>query len=151
MTLITIPVINGTIPNKFLNLNIAITVNGYEWWRAFDGNIYTFWNAQIHYVTNYLLITFNDVYLMNSLQLTIYGDYYHDPKTIDIYLDENAMCLSQTFSFPYYTDGSFPTYPVSLFDTTSRWVVTNQLLLGIDRWSTNQVWLFELSFFGALY
>ena len=151
MSLVRIPVINGTLPGNFSNLDITLNHTGYEWWKAFDNNIYTFWNAYSTTVHDYLLVTFDDEYLLSSLQLTVLGDMWHDPKTIDVYLDENAIYLGQSFSFPLINNYSYLTFETSSFNSISKPLVTKQVMLVIDRWSGNQVWLFELTFFGALY
>ena len=93
MSVVKLNVINGTLPGNFSKLVITLNAGGYEWWRAFDNNINTFWNALSNTVLDYMLITFDDEYLLNSLQLTVYCDVTHDPKIIDVYLDEEVTCM----------------------------------------------------------
>ena len=152
MSVVRIPVIGGTVPAQFSNLSIELNTTGDEWWRAFDNDIYTIWNPQSYLVPDYLWITFDDKYLLNSFQLTIYGDAWHDPKTIYMYLDENATYLGQSFSYPAIDNGTYYlTLSPSLFNITNNPLATNQLLLVIDPWETNQVWGCEFTFFGGLY
>ena len=101
MPIMYINVTNGAVPAKFINSS-AINVTGYEWWRAFDGNLSDYWTAYVPNTINYLLVTFNDEYLLASLQLTIMGHVLEDPQTIGVYLDENATCMGQSFGFFQY-------------------------------------------------
>jgi hypothetical protein len=152
MSLIRIPAINGTLPDKFSNMGGGgLYSSGYEWWKAFNGNIYSFWNPNSFNVTDYLLVTFNDEYLLSSMQLTVYSDGWHDPKTINVWRDENATCMGQSFLFAKITNISHLTFAPSQFDIVNNPLVTKQILLDIDPYGTNQVWLYELAFFGALY
>ncbi|CAF1123952.1 unnamed protein product [Adineta ricciae] len=152
MSVVRIPVIGGTLPAQFSNLGIELNTTGDEWWRAFDNNIYTIWNPHSYLVPAYLWITFDDKYLLSSFQLTIYGDAWHDPKTIYVYLDENAMYLGQLFTYPAINNGTYYlTLSPSLFNITNNPLATNQLLLMINPWETNQVWGCEFTFFGGLY
>ncbi|CAF1158902.1 unnamed protein product [Adineta ricciae] len=150
MTVVTIPVMTGTLPSVFSYVDESLNTSGVEWWRGFDGDIYTYWNRLGSYnVLDYLFLTFNDTYLLNSLQLTVYGDQTHDPKTISVYTDENGTCFGQAFSFSNVS--SFTTFPVKTFNTNTRPIATNHVLISIERWSTFQTYLFELTFFGGLY
>ncbi|CAF1154031.1 unnamed protein product [Adineta ricciae] len=150
MRIVQMPVISGTLPSKFSYVDESFNASGVEWWRAFDGNIYTYWNRLGSYqVLDYIFITFNDSYLLNSLQLTVYGDGAHDPKIINIYLDENGTCLAQSFWFPQ--TNNFTTFPLNYFNTSVKPLATKHALLSIERWSVYQAYLFELTFFGGLY
>jgi hypothetical protein len=131
MTLMNITVINGTVPINFLNSS-KINSTNLQWYRAFDNNIATDWGAGIVNVINYLFITFDNEYLLSSLQLTIIGSGTFDPQTIYIYLDTNATCLGQSFWFPQITNSTF-TFAPSQFNTSSRPLVAKQVLLGFTR------------------
>ncbi|CAF3920909.1 unnamed protein product [Adineta steineri] len=151
MTIVKMPVMTGTLPSKFSYVDMSFNSTGEEWWRGFDSDITTKWNRYGGFnVLDYILVTFNDTYLLNSLQLTVGGDATHDPKTIGIYIDENGTCLAQSFSFPAISNGSF-TFSVSIFNTTMKPLATKQVLISIERWSIFQTWLYELTFFGGLY
>ena len=152
MPVVRIPVISGTLPAQFSNLSINLNATGHEWWRAFDSNIYTLWNPHSYLVPDYLWITFDHQYLLKSFQLTIYGDSWHDPKTIYMYFDKNATYLGQIFSYPAINNGThYLTFSPSLFNMTIKPWATNQLLLMINPWGPNQVWGCEFTFFGGLY
>jgi hypothetical protein len=84
MTLINITVINASVPISFPNSS-KINQTGTQWYRAFDNNITTFWAAGYGTVINYLLVTFDNEYLLSSLQLTILGNGATDPQTIYIF------------------------------------------------------------------
>ncbi|UJR16845.1 hypothetical protein I4U23_003744 [Adineta vaga] len=151
MTVVRMPVMTGTLPAKFSYVDMSFNTSGIEWWRAFDNDIYTYWNRLGSYnVLDYIFITFNDTYLLNSIQLTVYGDGDHDPQTLAMYMDENGTCLAQSFWFPR-SNSSFYTYPLYYFNTSYKPLATNHLLMSIERWSTFQAWFLELTFFGGLY
>jgi hypothetical protein len=150
MTLVNITAINGAVPSNFPNSS-KINTTGFEWFRAFDNNITTYWGAGYGTVINYLLVAFNNEYLLSSLQLSIRGIGTLDPQTIYVYLDANATCLGQSFWFPKITNSTF-TFAPSQFNTSSRPVVAKQVLLGFTRWNmVGAVSLPELRFFGFLY
>ncbi|UJR17317.1 hypothetical protein I4U23_004212 [Adineta vaga] len=88
MSVVTIPVINATVPYLYSRILFA-----------FDNYIYSMWNAQIDNVSDYLLVTSDNFYLLSSFQLTIFADAWHDPRTIHFYMYENATYLEQSFSF----------------------------------------------------
>ncbi|CAF1308819.1 unnamed protein product [Adineta ricciae] len=145
MSVVRIPVIGGTSQAQFSNLGIELNTTGDEWWRAFDNDIYTIWNPHSYLLPDYLCITFNDKYLLSSFQLTIYDDAWHDPKTIYMY-------LGQSFSYPAINNGTYyHTLSPILFNIANNPLATNQLLLMINPWKTNQVWECEFTFFGGLY
>jgi hypothetical protein len=150
MTLMNITVINGSVPANFPNSS-KTNIVGFEWFRAFDGNITTYWVSGRPIVVNYLLVTFDTEYLLSSLQLSIRGIGTVDPQTIYVYLDANATCLGQSFWFPQIINSTF-TFAPSQFNTISRPVVAKQLLLGFTRWNMAvSLALSELRFFGFLY
>ncbi|CAF0782762.1 unnamed protein product [Adineta steineri] len=151
MSIVKMSVINGTLPGNFSQLGIQLNVTGGEWFCAFDNNIYTFWNSNSYNVSDYMLITFNDTYLLHSLQLTVFGDGTHDPKAIDVYLDKEATYLVQSFTYPLITNQSYLTFAPSQFNNTIKPLVARELMINFERFTINQVWLFELSFFGSLY
>jgi hypothetical protein len=145
-----ITIINGAVPINFPNSS-KINLTGAQWYRAFDNNITTYWAAGYGTVINYLLVTFDNEYLLSSLQLTILGNGATDPQTIYIYLDPNATCLGQSFWFPKITNSTF-TFAPSPFNTTSKPVAAKQVLLGFTRWNMlPSVGVIELRFFGFLY
>ncbi|CAF1244126.1 unnamed protein product [Adineta ricciae] len=151
MTVVPMPVMTGTLPAKFSYVDMAFNVSGEEWWRAFDNNIYSFWNRMGGMnVLDYIFLTFNDTYLLDSIQLTVTGDITHDPRTLGMYMDENGTCLGESFWFPK-SNSSWYTYPKYYFNKSAKALVTNHLLMSIERWSIYQVCLAELTFFGGLY
>ncbi|UJR12655.1 hypothetical protein I4U23_016829 [Adineta vaga] len=151
MTVLKIPVIDAILPAKFSNFDMSFNSSGEEWWRAFDNSIYTYWNRYGNdHVLDYVFFTFNDTYLLDSLQLTVVGDVTHDPKIIDVYIDENGTCFGQSFSFPQATS-NFYTFPSSNFNTSVKPLATNHVLLVIERWSMFQTYIAELTFSGGLY
>ncbi|CAF0953811.1 unnamed protein product [Adineta steineri] len=151
MPIVKMNVINGTLPGNFSQLGIQLNSTGYEWFRAFDNNTYSYWNANSYNVSDYLLVTFNDTYLLHSLQLTVYGDGWHDPKAIDVYLDKEATCLGQSFAYPMITNLSYLTFAPNQFNNSIRPLAAKEVMINFERLSLNQIWLFELSFFGGLY
>jgi hypothetical protein len=132
MTLMNITVINGTAPINFPNSS-KINVTSHEWFRAFDNNISTSWTTGTGYGINYLLVTFDNEYLLSSLQVSITGNGLNDPQTIYVYLDANATCLGQSFWFPNITGSSHPTLTPSPFNSTRKPVVAKQALLAFTR------------------
>jgi hypothetical protein len=146
-----ITVTNGTIPAKFLSLNLLLNYSGMEWWRAFDNDTSTGWNSGAIAVPDYLFVTFDDEYLLTSVQVTAYGDITHDPEIIEFYLDENATYLAANFSFPK-APGYYYTFAPNYFNDSSTQIVAKEILINVaERWSIYQVWLIELIFFGIPY
>jgi hypothetical protein len=145
-----ITIINGAVPINFPNSS-KINLTTLEWFRAFDNNITTYWGSGRANVINYLLVTFDNEYLLSYLQLTTRGTGLTDPQTISVYLDANAICLSQSFWFPNMT-GSIFTFSPSPFNITSKPIAAKQVLLGFTRWNmAYSLTLSELRFFGFLY
>jgi hypothetical protein len=148
MNLVKIPVINATVPSQYSNLNMQTNYPGEEWYRAFDGDFTTLWDAMANPGKNYILFTFDNLYLLRSLQLSVIGDGIHDPKTINLYSDANATHFVQSFSFPHVHN--ITTFAPILFNYTSNPTVTKQILLDITRWSTYQTFITELTLIGIL-
>jgi hypothetical protein len=145
------PVVTGTLPSKFSYVDMSFNATGVEWWRAFDNKTNTFWNRLGSYnVLDYIFVTFDDTYLLNSIKLTVGGDGMHDPQTLAVYTDENGTCFEQSFWFPQITNGSFTFAPRS-FNTSARPLATKHALISIERWSIYNTWLFELTFYGGLF
>ncbi len=145
-----INVTNGIIPAKFLNLNLLLNYSGMEWWRAFDNNVGSLWNSCPPNVADYMFVTFDDEYLLTSIQLSVYGDITHDPKLIEFYSDENATCFLTNISYPTESNGSYwYTMPATFLNNLERPIVAKYILIDVaERWSIYQVWLSELTFFG---
>lgn len=150
MNLKTITIINGTIPAKYSDLGIILNGTSCEWLRVVDGLSNTFWDAKAWTVTNYILFTFNNLYLLTSLQVAVRGDWWHDPQTINVFSDENGTCFIQSFSTPV-ANSSYYTFQPTPFNYINNPVATKQVLLAIDRYSMYQVFLAEVTFVGALY
>ncbi len=76
-------------------------------WHAFDNNVGSLWNSGPSNVADYMFVTFDDEYLLTSIQLSVYGDIIHDPKLIEFYSDENATCFLTNISYPTAPNGSY--------------------------------------------
>jgi hypothetical protein len=122
-----------------------------EWWVAFDNDASTCWNSGPIIVPDYLFVTFDDEYLVTSVQVSAYGDITHDPKIIEFYLDENATYLAANFSFPE-APSYYDTFAPNSFNDSGKPLVAKEILINVaERWSINQVWLAEITFFGIPY
>ncbi|CAF1126702.1 unnamed protein product [Adineta steineri] len=149
--IVQMDVINGTLPGNFSQLGIQLISTGSEWFRAFDNNTYSYWNANSYDVSDYLLVTFNDTYLLHSPQLTVYGDGWHDPEAIDVYLDKEATYSGQSFAYPVITNLNYLAFAPNQFNNSIKPLAAKEVMINFERLSINQIWLFELSFFGGLY
>lgn len=141
---------NASLPARFANISINFNNTGQEWWRAFDNISTTAWNANPAHMPTYLYLTFDDEYLLTSLQLTVIGDTTHDPKFLDFFLDENVTALADIFSFPV-APSYWYTFPIQFFNYTYDPIVAKQIVINITRWTSYQVWLCELGLFGIPY
>ena len=143
-------VIDGSVPSKFANLGIQLYKSGSEWSKGFDSSTSTIWNAVQGGVPNYLFITFDDNYLLRSMELAVRGDGVHDPKIIELYSDQNAECLMARFSYEKKT--SAYTFPTDSLSNLNKSIVAKYLLINIaQRWTTWQTWLARLRFYGIPY
>ena len=150
MSPVLINIINATIPDRFASFNIEFFYPSYEWWRLFDNRTNTLWNA-LSTGPNVMYVTLNDRYLLTSMQVTAYGDMWHDPKVIELYTDENATCLSANFTYPQ-APSYYYTYPVNSLTNLARPLIVKRLLINIaQRWSSWQSWLPEIAIYGIPY
>ena len=91
-----------------------------------------------------MYVTLNDEYLLTSMQLTVYGDMYHDPKVIELYADENGTCLGANFSYAI-APSNYYTYPANSFANLTRPLIVKRLLINLAQmWSVWQVYLPEI-------
>ena len=148
---VIVNVTNATIPERFVSLNISLYLEYYQWWLAFDHSQWTIWNAGFGYGPNYMYVTLDDEYLLTAMQLTAYGDITHDPKVIELYADENAMCLTANFSYPQAPSGAMTFPPDSLTNLTRPFVARRVLINIAQRWSGWQSWLGDITFYGIPY
>lgn len=145
-----INIINATIPDIFQNIDIELFYPGSEWWCLFDNRTHTVWNA-MGVGPNAMYVTLNDEYLLTSMRVTAYGDMWHDPKVIELYVDEDATCLSANFTYPQ-PPSYYYAHAVNSLITLPRPLIVRRLLINIaQRLSMWQAWLPEIALYGIPY
>jgi hypothetical protein len=121
MVPVNVFIINGTVPAKYQSLGIVLNETNYEWYRAFDGNLSTFWNSETYNVPAYIFLTFDKLYRLNSLQLTVTGGIRHDPETMDVFFDENGQILSNPFHLTSLILHIILFHQITLIIATHQW------------------------------
>ena len=126
---------------------------GFEWWRAFNGNLTDYWYPVANYTNaSFLWITFDDEYFLQSLRVFRAGaNLGIRPKTVTIYLDENATSFVETFgSYGVIVNPGWN--PRNFFSGSITSVPIKQILIKVTTFSLIEpVNLYEVIFSGFRY
>ena len=145
-----IQVLNASTPAVLNVTAMVFNWTGNEWYRAFNNKTNDYWNGNTFPGANYAYLTFNDYYLLTSFQVTARGDYYHDIKTLEFYRSANGTCLLESFDFAA-PPSTYYTYSATSFNYQTVPITGSGVLANFWRWSTYQLWLSELTFYGIPY